>query len=437
MKTTRLLANSVDRRTLLTGAGSAALASQLAPLASRRHVAKAQDGPVTITWFGGRDTTAVTGEQVAAFNESHPDIQIDYQEQGTTSDDLRAAIISVGSSQDPVADIFSVNVPNVSEYAAAGWTIPVDDIIPDAERDQFYPASIDGAIYDGSLYAVPHYNNGPGLWYRTDLLDEAGLEVPRSYDELVAVCQELQTPEIAGYVLPLPQIEQGNINWIEHVWGYGGDLVDEDLNVVLDQGTAAVDAYHRLLAYVYEDQVVPEYCLTLAQTTDATNIFANGQAVFLRMWMTSGVQLVGEDTAISGLWDVTTLPSQDGVAPGPGCLGTWNLGISAFSRNPEAAAEVVAWMISAEQQTYRAIGNGSLPSRTAVVDDPAILERFPYAARMQEALQSLRPRPVTPYYGQWTSDVLQPTLGAVMARQTTPEDAVPAMAAQMRQIAGQ
>lgn len=434
METSRLLNHPVNRRKLLAGAGSVAAASRLAP---RRTYAKAQDGPVTITWFGGRDTTGVTAKQVAAFNESHPDIQIDYQEQGATSDDLRAAIISVGSSQDPVADIFSVNVPNVSEYAAAGWTLPVDDVIPEEERDQFYPASIEGAIYNGQLYAVPHYNNGPGLWYRADLLDEAGLEVPRSYDELVAVCQELQTPEIAGYVLPLPQIEQGNINWMEHVWGYGGDLVDADLNVVVDQGTAAADAYHRLLSYVYEDQVVPEYCLTLAQTSDAANIFANGDAVFLRMWMTSGVQFVGDDVPIKGLWDVTTLPSLDGAGPGPGCLGTWNLGISAFSQHPEEAAEVLRFMISEEQQTFRAVGDGALPSRIAVVDDPAILEIYPYAARMQEALQALKPRPVTPYYGQWTSDVLQPTLGAVMARQVTPEDAVQTMAQQMRMIAGQ
>jgi ABC-type glycerol-3-phosphate transport system substrate-binding protein len=83
------------------------------------------------------------------------------------------------------------------------------------------------------------------------------------------------------------------------------------------------------------------------------------------------------------------------------------------------------------------VGNGALPSRTAVVDDPAILEIYPYATRMQEALQALKPRPVTPYYGQWTTDVLQPTLGAVMARQTTPEDAVQTIAQQMRMIAGQ
>jgi multiple sugar transport system substrate-binding protein len=428
----RLLTTSLHRRKLITAASGALVASQ-----SVSRSARAQGSPVTVVWFGGRDTSGVTTTQVAAFNESHPDIQIDYQEQGATSDDLRAKIIAVGSSQDPAADIYSVNVPNVTEYAAAGWTIPVDDIIPEAERADFYPGSIAGALYDGHLYAVPHYNNGPGLWYRKDLLDDAGLEVPKTYDELVAVCQELQTPEIAGYVLPLPQIEQGNINWLEHVWGYGGDLVDDQLNVVVDQGTAAVDAYHRLLRYVYEDKVVPEYCLTLAQTSDAMNIFRNGEAVFLRMWMSSGGQLAEPDTVIKGLWDVTTLPSQNGEAPGPGCLGTWNLGISAYSQKQEAAAEVIKWLIAAEQQTERALVSGQLPSRIAVVDDPAILEKFPYAARIQEALQSLRPRPVTPYYGQWTSDVLQPTLGAVMTRQKTPEDAVVEMAAQMRQIAGQ
>lgn len=437
METSRLLTTPLHRRKLLAGAGSALVASQIAPATERWSTVRAQGDPVTVVWFGGRDASGFTTEQVAAFNEAHPDIQIDYQEQGASSDDLRAKIVAVGSSQDPAADIYSVNVPNVPEYAAAGWTLPIDGVIPEEERVDFYPGSIEGALYDGQLYAVPWYNNGPGIWYRKDLLDEAGLTVPKTYDEIVAASQALQTPEIAGYVLPLPQIEQGNINWLEHVWGYGGEMVDDQLNVVIDQGTAAVDAYNRLLRYVYEDMVVPEYCLTLTQTSDAMNIFRNGEAVFLRMWMSSGGQLTAPDSPVEGLWDVTTLPSQTGEAPGPGCLGTWNLGISAFSQKQDAAAEVIRWLISPEQQTARAVATGELPSRIAIVDDPAVQERFPYAPRIQEALQALKPRPVTPYYGQWTSDVLQPMLGAVMTRQITPEDAVVEMAAQMRQIAGQ
>jgi multiple sugar transport system substrate-binding protein len=422
---------------LLAGAGGALAVTHALTATERWSTVRAQNSPEVVVWFGGTDPTGFTQKQVDDFNATHPDIQLDYQVQGATSDDLRAKIVAVGSSQDPAADIFSVNVPNVPEYAAAGWTQPIDDVIPEEERGDFYTGSIEGALYDGQLYAVPHYNNGPGIWYRKDLLEDAGLDVPTSYDELVAAAQAIQTPEIAGYVLQLPQGEQGVINWIEHIWGYGGNVVDDQLNVVVDQGTAAVDAYNRLLQYVYDDKVVPEYCLTLNDTGQAMNIFRSGEAAFIRMWMSGGGVLTAPDSPIEGLWDVTTLPSLDGNTPGAGCLGTWNLGISAFSQKRDAAAEAIRWLISPEQQLARTVGNGELPSRIDIVNDPAVAERFPYAPRLQDALQALRPRPVTPYYGQWTSDVLQPTLGSVMTRQLSPEDAVAQVATQMREIAGQ
>ncbi len=393
-------------------------------------------GSVTVTWFAGRDSSGVTTQQVSAFNKQNTRIKIDYQEQGASSDDLRNKIIAVASAKDPAADLFSVNVPNVTEYGAAGWTIPVDDVLPSDERAKFFSGALAGTTYKGKLYAIPWYNNGPGLWYRKDLLAQAGLQPPKTYDELRDTAQKLQTPEIAGYVLPMPQIEQGVINWMEHLWGYGGDLVDENLNVTVDKGTAAVESLQRVLDFVYKDKIVPEYCLTLAQTSDAMNIFRTGKSVFLRLWYTSGGDLYKDDTTIKGQWDVTTLPSRDGAKPGPGCLGTWNLGVSAFSKNKQAAGEVIKWLVSQEQQQVRVLANGNLPVHLAVFENQEVQTKFPYALRAQESFKSLKPRPVTPFYGQISSEAIQPNLGAAMARQKSPAEAIKQMADTMRRIVG-
>jgi multiple sugar transport system substrate-binding protein len=418
-----------SRRQALKGAAALGFGVPLLKIGS----AAAQDA-VTITWFAGRDTTGYTPKQVEAFNAQSQNIKINYQEQGANTTDLHDKFVTIATAKDSTADMISMDVPFVPEFAAAGWTIPVEDILPAAERSKFFGGTIAGATYDGKLYAVPWFNNGPGLFYRKDLLDSAGLQPPKSYDELVKISKQLQTPQVAGFIFQAAQAEGGLISWLEYLWGYGGNLLDDQMKVVLDKSDAGVDALKRLVGYIYDEKISPEACLTMRIPADAENAFASGGAVFLRSWMTATSSMDGATSKVKGKWDVTTLPSEDGTKPGPGCLGTWNLGISAFSKHQKEAAEAIKWLTSLEQQTARYLGNGNLPARSAVFDDPKVKEKYTYVDRLKPAFEALKPRPVTPYYSQLSSDALQPNYGAAMTRQKQPEQAIKDMADAMRQI---
>ncbi len=416
---------------------SSAAATVLARTAAPAPAAARRQEPVTLNWFAARDTSGYTGQQVDAFNAQSPDLQINYQEQGATTSDLRDKFVTVAVAEDPSADLVSMDVPFVPEFAAAGWTIPVEEILPPAERDAFFAGTIAGATYDGQLYAVPWYNNGPGLFYRKDLLDAAGLQPPRTYDELREQALQLQTPEIAGFVAQLAQTEGGLITFLEFLWGHGGALVageGPEMTVALGDGDAGTTALQQLFDFVYTDQIIPESALTMMTGADAQNVFVEGNAVFRRMWMTAAEPIGAEGSAVQGLWDVTTLPSATGDEPGPGCLGTWNLGISRFSRYPEESAEAIRWLTSLERQTERYLANGSLPARSAVFDDPEVLAKYPYVPTLRAAFEALRPRPVTPYYGQMSADVLQPNFGQAITRQKDPAQAIADMASGMASV---
>lgn len=417
------------RRQALKGAAALGFGLPLLKTGS----AAAQD-TVTITWFAGRDTTGYTPKQVEAFNAQSPNIKINYQEQGANTTDLHDKFVTIATAKDSTADMISMDVPFVPEFAAAGWTIPVEDILPQDERAKFFGGTIDGATYDGKLYAVPWYNNGPGLFYRKDLLDGAGLQPPKSYDELVKISKQLQTPQVAGFIFQAAQAEGGLISWLEYLWGYGGNLLDDKMQVVLDKNDDGLNALKRLIGYIYDDKISPQACLTMRIPADAENAFASGGAVFLRSWMTATSSMEGANSKVKGKWDVTTLPSEDGIKPGPGCLGTWNLGISAFSKHQKEAAEAIKWFTSLEQQTARYLGNGNLPARSAVFDDAKVKEKYTYVDRLKPAFEALKPRPVTPYYSQLSSDALQPNYGAAMTRQKQPDQAIKDMADAMRQI---
>ena len=96
----------------------------------------------TVVWFAGRDTTGYTPKQVEAYNKANR-IQIDYQEQGATTTDLHDKFVTVASAKDPTCDFVSLDVPFVPEFAAAGWTISVDDALPQDEKAKFFKGTID------------------------------------------------------------------------------------------------------------------------------------------------------------------------------------------------------------------------------------------------------------------------------------------------------
>ena len=56
------------------------------------------------------------------------------------------------------------------------------------------------------------------------------------------------------------------------------------------------------------------------------------------------------------------------------------------------------------------------------------------AATAQASFENLKPRPVTPFYPEMSSQAIQPTFGQAMARQITPDQAIKQMAEKMRQI---
>jgi multiple sugar transport system substrate-binding protein len=429
----------VLKRAAALGLSTTATAAVLARAGTPATAARRQ-GPVTLNWFAARDQTGYTPTQVQAFNAQNPNIQINYQEQGATTTDLHDKFVTVATAQDASVDLVSMDVPFVPEFAAAGWVQPVEEILPAAEREAFFPGTIEGATYDagegGQLYAVPWYNNGPGLFYRKDLLDGAGLQPPKTYDELQQIATQLQTPEISGIVFQASQTEGGLITFLEYLWGHGGDVLDAEGNVVIDDGPGA-EALQRLVDFVYTAKIAPEAVLTMATGNDAQNPFIEGRAVFLRMWMTAAGAMDADTSAVKGKWGVTTLPSKDGQQPGPGCLGTWNLGISAFSEQAEAAAEAIRYFTSQEQQTARYLGNGNLPARSAVFDAPEVTARYPYVPTLRSAFEALKPRPVTPYYSQMSSDALQPNFGAAMTRQKEPAQAVADMASGIEQVLSQ
>ena len=66
------------------------------------------------------------------------------------------------------------------EMMNADALVPVDDLIDDIGRDKFSKTALSEGEKDGECYSLPLYSHAQVMWYRKDLLEEAGLSVPKT-----------------------------------------------------------------------------------------------------------------------------------------------------------------------------------------------------------------------------------------------------------------
>jgi sorbitol/mannitol transport system substrate-binding protein len=75
-------------------------------------------------------------------------------------------------------DIMTIGMYETPIWGANGWLVPLDNLSEEYDVDDILPAMANGLSHDGTLYAAPFYGESSMIMYRTDLMEEAGLEMP-------------------------------------------------------------------------------------------------------------------------------------------------------------------------------------------------------------------------------------------------------------------
>jgi multiple sugar transport system substrate-binding protein len=123
----------------------------------------------------GTDTSGTLDDLVNKFNEQNKgEFQVRYRQMpsdtGQYFDQLRTEL-QAGASE---IDVIGGDVIWPAQFAANGWILDVSDRFPESERQQFLPAPVDSLVYEGTIYGVPWFTDAGMLYYRSDLLEEAG-----------------------------------------------------------------------------------------------------------------------------------------------------------------------------------------------------------------------------------------------------------------------
>ena len=266
--------------------------------------------------------------------------------------------------------------------------------------NEHFPSIIESQTVDGRLVALPIFTDAPALYYRTDLLDKHGASVPKTWEELTATAKKIQDAERAAGNSDLwGFVWQGNayegltcdaLEWIKS--SGGGQIVEPDgtISVNNDKAIAAIE-----LAATWPGNISPEGVLAY-QEEESRGVWQTGNAVFMRNWPYAYSLGNASDSAVAGKFDVTTLPTGQGHGTSAATLGGWNVAVSKYSDNQEAATSLAVYLASAEAQKTRAINESNLPTIISLYEDADIEREQPIIPRWKDVFLQAVPRPSAP-----------------------------------------
>jgi trehalose/maltose transport system substrate-binding protein len=137
------------------------------------------------------------------------------------------------------------------------------------------------------------------------------------------------------------------------------------------------------------------------QEEEARGVWQTGNAVFMRNWPYAYGLGNGDDSAVKGLFDVTTLPVGGGNTVSAATLGGWNVAVSKYSTKQEAAISLVMYLAGPEAQKQRAMSEGNLPTIMSLYEDADIAAAQPIVPRWKEVFLQAVPRPSAPTKGNY------------------------------------
>ncbi|MDU8911602.1 sugar ABC transporter substrate-binding protein [Aestuariicoccus sp. MJ-SS9] len=305
-------------------------------------------------------------------------------------------------------DIMTIGMYETPIWGANGWLVPLDDLSAEYDVDDILPAMRNGLSNDGTLYAAPFYGESSMIMYRTDLMEQAGLEMPDAptWQFIREAAAAMDDPEndINGICL------RGKAGWGEGgafitvtANSFGARWFDEDWNAQFDQPEwkAALEFYVDLM-----NSYGPEGY--------ATNGFNENLSLFQQgkcgMWIDATVAASfvtnPNDSTVADSVGFALAPNSEGVEKRSNWLWAWALAIPAGTQKADAAKQFIEWATSKDYIELVAANEGwaNVPpgARTSLYETPEYQE-VPFAKMTLDSINAADPTDPTvkpvPYVG--------------------------------------
>ncbi len=335
---------------------------------------------------------------------------------------LRTSIVGGGADW----DVIYASADWLPAFIAAGGLAPIDEYIATVPADflnlEDLEPGLSNLTFDGQIYGFPSEGDTAWLFYRTDLLAEAGLEPPQTMDEMLAAAQALNAaPDRFGLVIG-SRTDEAWWDFMHYFWAFGGQLYDPDtLEVTVndENGVAALTFYSDLLQ---KHGVVSPDVTTYGYEGISTAL-AQDKAAMGVEWMAATQTLTDceQSPLVCDKLAYEFVPPS--VAGEYGFGGSsWGWAVPATATEKEAGYKFIEWLVGGPGAKMWAL-NGGIPSNKAALADPEVVAAVPQFELLAEAMPY---RHITPLLTTSNQIVLgmQEAAAAAVAGVKTPQQAM-------------
>jgi trehalose/maltose transport system substrate-binding protein len=296
-------------------------------------------------------------------------------------------------------DIDVMQIDVVWPGLLANHLLDLREVLGEDAAEGHFGTIVTNNTVDGRLVAMPWFTDAGVLYYRKDLLDQYGHDVPETWEQLTEIAREIQNAERAegnermhGYVFQARAYEGLTCNALEWIASAnGGNLVEQDGEISINNSRAAAALD---LAASWIGDIAPNGVLNYTEE-EARGVFQGGNAVFMRNWPYAWSLSQGEGSEVRDRVGVTQLP-HSGDGSSAATLGGWNLAVSRYSENAELAAELVAFLTGHDEQKRRAIQASYNPTLETLYQDEEVLEAVPFFGTLYDTFVNAVARPSAP-----------------------------------------
>ena len=332
-------------------------------------------------------------QYVDEWNATH-DMQVERQEFPWAQ--YTGEILTTGIATGEAPDVFFISPGDWRRYAESGLALPVEDYMPQYLLDDLLPASVEAVTLNGHMYSVPFEMEPVALWYNKTMLEEAGVQPPKTWEELVAAAEKLTTPDRYGLLLPMNPDYYENFVFYPFLWMAGADVVDKEFTKALVDSPEAAKALDLWGTLVKKGWAAPNS--TGNDPTD--DRFPTGQAAMFvsGYWVYGWLQASFPDFLPN--LAVQPIPPPAGGQPAT-VYGGWTVMVYSGTKYPKEAAEFAINMFGAEDNTRAAEWtmkyNTKLSPRKSVLEgNPEFYSQFPHDVFAKELFPIARPEPSYP-----------------------------------------
>ncbi len=312
-------------------------------------------------------------------------------------------------------DLVAVDQPSLGLYVTSGWVDPLDPYISDAslpsiDRDDIIEALLTPAgTWEDTLYAIPMGSYGCLFGYRTDILEAAGIEPPKTFQEYYEAAKAVNdAPNLYGTALFAHKGEYLAADMAPYLWSWGagyinGSDVDRDdvpkYHVAWDtpEGLAALKFY----ANFYREGLVPKDTLNYDHARYTDSFQVGKVAMGIMIGEAVGEPMENPDKSrISGKMTYSPIPGKvlaDGsVTPPTPMIGAHSLAINVDSKNKKEAYLVLQFL-TGKGISEEYILRGGKPFRFSHFFDAAY-EKYPHMPATRNNMPTGKCRPNIPEY---------------------------------------